>query len=396
MTLLCLAMIAAGFVLCWPGCWLAVRLGGRMGLLDGAGSEAHKEFKPAVPNVGGVAVFWSIALPMAAVMAAVWFVPVSFWTVDAQATRGELADLRLAVGMHLEGLRTTTAVGGTLLGALAVVHVMGLFDDRKALGPWSKLAVQVGVGMAIATSGGSRVLDFDVPDPLVAEQWWMAYLPIVSIVVTVLWIVAVTNAFNFLDNMDGLSAGVAAVIAGVFLAATLQNGQWFVAALSAVLLGALLGFLWFNLPPARLYLGDGGSLVVGLLLAVISVRTTYVAPERGSSDVGGWHGVLTPLVIFAVPLYDLVSVSLIRLRQGRSPLSGDRNHFSHRLVKLGLPRPSAVFVVVLATLATGLGGVMMARMPAWQAALVAAQAAAVLLTLAVLERAALGSSKFSA
>ncbi|MEM8784165.1 MAG: MraY family glycosyltransferase, partial [Planctomycetota bacterium] len=346
--------------------------------------------------VGGVAVFWAIALPMALTTATVWFLPSDFWLVGA-GEQGDWADLRVTIGMHMEGLRESTAIGGTVLGALAVIHVMGLFDDRRPLGPWSKLVIQVGVATAIATSGDSRVLDFDVPLPLPPADWWKAYLPIVSVFVTVLWIVAITNAFNFLDNMDGLSAGVAAVIAGVFLAATLQNGQWFVASLAAVLLGALAGFLWFNLPPARLYLGDGGSLVVGLLLAVISVRTTYVELGAGSSASSvatggmgtGWHGLLTPLVIFAVPLYDLVSVSIIRLRDGRSPMSGDRNHFSHRLVKLGLSRPAAVFVVVLATVATGAGGVMMARMPAWQAGLVAAQAAAVLATLAVLERAGL-------
>ncbi|MEM1446037.1 MAG: MraY family glycosyltransferase [Planctomycetota bacterium] len=387
---LCLAMVAAGFVLCWPGCWLATRMGGRMGLLDAAGGEAHKEFKPPVPNVGGVAVFWAIALPMAAVMAAVWFLPPQFWEVPDSGVGGLWSEVRVAIGVHLEGLRASTAIGGTVLGALAIMHVLGLFDDRRPLGPWSKLAVQVGVATAIATSGGSRVLDFDVPNPLPSDEWWKAYLPLFSVLVTVLWIVAITNAFNFLDNMDGLSAGIAAVIAGVFLAATVQNEQWFVASLCAVLLGALLGFLWFNLPPARLYLGDGGSLVVGLLLAVISVRMTYVNPRHeGFGGSGGWHAVLTPLVIFAVPLYDLISVSIIRLREGRSPMSGDRNHFSHRLVKLGLSRPAAVFVIVLATLATGLGGVMMSKMPAWQAALIAAQAAAVLATLAVLERAAL-------
>jgi UDP-GlcNAc:undecaprenyl-phosphate GlcNAc-1-phosphate transferase len=271
---------------------------------------------------------------------------------------------------------------------------MGLFDDRRPLGPWSKLVVQVGVGVALATSGGSRVFDFAVPTPLAPDQAWMAYLPLLSVVVTVLWIVAITNAFNFLDNMDGLTGGVAAVIAGIYLAITLQNGQWFVASLAGVLLGALLGFLWFNLPPAKLYLGDGGSLVVGLLLAVISVRSTYAVGSFGDADAGltlrsGWHAVLAPLVIFAVPLYDLVSVSLIRLRQGRSPLSGDRNHFSHRLVRLGLSRPAAVWVVVLATLATGLGGVLMSGVTAWQAALIALQAGAVLATLAALERAAL-------
>ncbi len=379
MTWIVLGMVAAGFMLAWPGCALVLWAGRRMGLLDAAGLEAHKEDKPAVPNVGGIAVFWAVALPMAAVMAAVWFVPNTWWL--------RFGELGQVLSYHLPGLKNTTAVGGTLLAALAVVHVMGLFDDRRALGPWLKLVVQVGVAVGLATSGGSRVLELDALEGTALGS-------VLPVVVTVLWIVAITNAFNFLDNMDGLSAGVASVVAGVYLAATLLNHQWFVAALSATLLGALLAFLCFNKPPARLYLGDGGSLVVGLLLAVISIRTTYVAlPGSDATPVdapsGGWHGVLTPLVIMAIPLYDMVSVSVIRLREGRSPLSGDRNHFSHRLVRLGLSRPSAVAVIVLATVATGIGGVMMARLPGWQAALVASQAAAILATIALLERAAI-------
>src|SRR5690606_21547949 len=142
----------------------------------------------------------------------------------------------------------------------------------------------------------------------------------------------IINAFNFLDNMDGLSAGIAMILAGLYLIITLHGGQWFVAGLCALLCGSLLAFLCFNLPPARLFMGDGGSLVVGLLMAIISVRTTYYHP------VGEYykHGVMMPLIMMAVPLYDLFSVTIVRLSRGTSPFRGDHNHFSHRLVRLGL------------------------------------------------------------
>jgi len=213
-----------------------------------------------------------------------------------------------------------------------------------------------------------------------------------AVALSISWIVVVTNAMNFLDNMDGLSAGVGAVAAALYLAATLMAGQWFVAGLSALLLGALLGFLVFNLPPARLYLGDGGSLVIGLLLAVIAIRTAYFRSDTfgdaGRVDVhlsGAWYGLLMPLMVLAVPLYDFMSVVVIRAAKGQSPMTGDHNHFSHRLLRRGLGKRGALAVILLATLGTGLGGVMLGRVPGWMAAVLGAQAAAIVTALAILE-----------
>ena len=155
----------------------------------------------------------------------------------------------------------------------------------------------------------------------------------------------------------------------------------------------------FNFPPARLFMGDGGSLPMGMLLAVIAIRTTYVDAggdaDGASMDVfrGEWHAVLTPLVVLAVPLYDLCSVVLIRLRQGRKPWVGDNQHFSHRLVLLGLSRRRAVGVIYLATAATGLGGLVMGRVEPWQAGVIAGASAAVLAMIGLLEH---GSARFRA
>jgi UDP-GlcNAc:undecaprenyl-phosphate GlcNAc-1-phosphate transferase len=150
----------------------------------------------------------------------------------------------------------------------------------------------------------------------------------------------------------------------------------------------------FNVPPAKVFMGDGGSLVLGLLLAVISIRTTYFDTEVGTAASGGakqgapgaWYGVLMPLMVLAIPLYDFTSVTLIRLAQGKSPFVGDQNHFSHRLVRKGLSRRAAVIVIWLCTLATGLAGVMLGSLEGWQAALAAGQTVAILALLALLER----------
>ncbi|MHC5003527.1 MAG: MraY family glycosyltransferase, partial [Planctomycetota bacterium] len=279
-----------------------------------------------------------------------------------------------AVEPHLDRLGRSAVTAWALLGGLTALHVVGLVDDRRGIGPWPKLLVQVAAATVLAVWFEVRLLTL-LP-------------PALSVLVTVLWIVAITNAMNFLDNMDGLAAGVAAISATLFLAATLVNHQWFIAATLALLVGSLVGFLVFNFPPAKIFMGDGGSLVVGFLLGVLTARTTYFDPAAESFPLGSaWYGVFMPVIVLAIPLYDFVTVTLVRLRQGRSPFVGDQQHFSHRLVRRGLSRRGAVMVIWAATAATGIGGIGLGRLAGWQAALVAVQTGAVLLMLAVLEHA---------
>src|SRR4029079_11274686 len=124
-----------------------------------------------------------------------------------------------------------------------------------------------------------------------------------------------------------------------FLVTTLSIQQWFVAATLSILLGSLLGLLIWNFPPASIFMGDSGSLVIGFVLGVLTIRTTFLA--RGADFRAGWYGVLAPLIVMALPLYDLVVVSMIRLSRGKSPFVGDTNHFSHRLVARGMSRRTA-------------------------------------------------------
>ncbi|MEM1108113.1 MAG: MraY family glycosyltransferase [Planctomycetota bacterium] len=367
-------------------CGLVRRLSLRLGLVDAAGTEAHKlallPGRTPVPNTGGVAVFAAVAWPTLAVLLGVWLVPSDVW--------GRLPGIgEDALVTHLPGLRETTQLGGGLLVALAAMHVMGLVDDRRALGAWPKLGVQFAAAIGLVVFADVRVLSFLGNPETTPGVLSVSAGTAISIVLSVLWLVVITNAMNFLDNMDGLAGGVGLVAGGLYLAATLIGGQWFVAGLAALLVGALLGFLFFNLPPARLYLGDSGSLVVGLMLGVISVRTTYVAPGVAPGEAAGggaaWYGALMPLLVLAVPLYDFTSVTVMRILAGKSPFQGDHNHFSHRLLRKGLSKRKALAVILLATLATGLGGVILGRLTGWQAAVVAAQAAAILLILALLE-----------
>jgi UDP-GlcNAc:undecaprenyl-phosphate GlcNAc-1-phosphate transferase len=186
--------------------------------------------------------------------------------------------------------------------------------------------------------------------------------------------------------MDGLSGGIAAIIAAVMATVMLTTPdpgsarpQLFVAALLLVVLGALLGFLWHNRPPAKIFMGDAGSYLVGFLIAVAMLMATYA----GSEDRP--HAVLAPLCAMAVPLYDMTTVLWIRIREGRSPFVGDRSHFSHRLVDLGLSRTQAVLTIYLVTATCGLAAILMTNVSVAQAAMVLGIVACMLLLIVILE-----------
>jgi len=185
--------------------------------------------------------------------------------------------------------------------------------------------------------------------------------------------------------MDGLSAGVAAVATTAFLITAASIGQWFVAATLALMLGSLLGFLCFNFPPAKIFMGDSGSLVIGFVLGVLTVRTTYLPKD---ADWGaGWYAVFAPVIVLAVPLYDLVVVSIIRLSRGKSPFVGDTNHFSHRLVARGMSRRTAVLCLYLITAATSVAAILLPHVRSTFAAmLIFVQTLLVLGVVALLEQ----------
>ena len=369
MVLLCLALVVVGFLISVVLTRVLIAVGHRAGAVDTPGVAGHVKTEiRRVPNIGGIAIFAGIVAPVLVGLAAVAFAGSSL--------------LPPALREHAAGIGTRAPMALVLVGCLAVLHAVGLVDDRRPLGAWPKLGVMVGVAAAAVLLTGSRLLS--MLDPFVGGAW-------LSVALTVVWIVLVTNAMNFIDNMDGLSGGVCAVASGLFLAATLVQGQWFVAAMLALLLGSVVGFLVFNVPPARIFMGDGGSLVIGFLLAFLTVRTTYYAAP-GSAEAATlrhapsvWYGVFMPLVVLAIPLYDFASVTTIRVIQGKSPFVGDMQHLSHRLVKRGLSKRAAVVVIWGLTLVVGIGGVSLASLEAWQAVLVGVQTVAALVVLALLE-----------
>lgn len=365
---LCLALIPVAFVIACPMTALMIALGRRLNAWDAAGVPGQVK-APArrVPNTGGVAIFAGVALPMLAGLLLI--------ALPDALPEG----LAPALEPHLPGMRERIPLALGLLASLALLHALGLVDDRRPLGPWIKLAVMALPAAAVATLTDTRLLM--LLDAHAGGPW-------LSVLVTVLWFLVVTNAMNFMDNMDGLAAGVAAVAASCFLAAALLGGQWFIAATLALLVGSALGFLVFNFPRpggAKVFMGDGGSLVLGFLLAFLTTRTTYLTGDAPAAAAGVPYALLMPLVILAVPLYDFASVVLLRLSQGRSPFVGDLQHFSHRLVARGLTRSAAVLVICGLTAATGLAGVSLASLQPWQAALVGLQTFLILAVIALFE-----------
>lgn len=344
------------------------RLGTRFGHLDHPGIESHKHHRRAIPNTGGMAIAVAVVAPIAAAA-----------SLPHLLSNADLENLLPPLAAHLPGLRDQWPLALGLLASAVVIHVLGVCDDHRGLAPATKLLVQALAAGVLVVMLDVRVLRFLGTDALGGAG------TVISVLATVLWFTVITNAINMLDNMDGLAAGVSLVIAAMYLAATLLAGQWFVAALCAVLMGSLAGFLVHNFPTARLFMGDGGSLLTGWLLAFISVRTTYVQMPTLAAD-GNWHGVLMPLIVMAVPLYDLSSVVWLRRRAGRSLFAADNAHFSHRLVARGLSRRGAVIVIWLATLATALGGTMLHTLESWQALIIAGQTVVILAILAALER----------
>lgn len=342
---------------------VACRVGHRLGAMDSPGGAGEAKVLRSVPNIGGIAIAWPL---IASLISA---------AVLVSAAPNVLIQIEPEIAEWIPRLQAHTSMALLLACSFLVIHMLGVIDDRVNLGVPVKLIVQFFVAFILVVGADIRLMSYlDALSPLGA-------LP--SVVLSIGWILVVMNAMNFLDNMDGLTAGTCVVAATALLITALNSNQWFVGGVLAILLGVTAGFLVFNLHPARIFLGDGGSLVIGLALAVLTIRTTYWEPEV--APVGGWYGLLMPVAVLAIPLYDFFSVTLIRLRQGKSPFEGDLQHFSHRLVARGLSVPAAMAVICGLSVVTATAGVLLPLLAPWAAFLAVVQVMVVLAVVAILE-----------
>ncbi|MEM7582507.1 MAG: MraY family glycosyltransferase [Acidobacteriota bacterium] len=252
----------------------------------------HKRHRHPVPLMGGVAIYGSILL----------------------------------TSLILPTSATATRQWG-ILAAVTLVALVGLLDDRRGLPVSIKLLAQLAAAGLLLAVG--LFADLSLPAGIDA-------------VLTVLWIVGITNAFNLLDNMDGLAAGVTAVAAFGFLSLSAAR-DGLAPELAATLVGASLGFLIYNAYPARIFMGDAGSLTLGLLLAVLGLE---IETGRGAGEP--WVAALVPVLVLGVPIFDTTLVTVSRLRRGYNPLTQPgQDHLSHRLKQRGISVPGVLLRVSL-------------------------------------------------
>jgi UDP-GlcNAc:undecaprenyl-phosphate/decaprenyl-phosphate GlcNAc-1-phosphate transferase len=233
---------------------------------------------------------------------------------------------------YLFALGITFEFGHSVLGILlsgTLMLLLGLIDDLGVLSPWEKLAGET-VAIVVLLKAGLYIKLGFLPAPV---AWTLS----------VLWLLTVTNAFNVIDVMDGLASGVGAVAALFLAAIAIHNDEPMVAVMAASLAGGLCGFLRYNSAPAQIYLGDSGSLFIGLTLSALAMNGHYTT--RNSVAM------LTPVIILGVPLLDLLFVSAVRLRKGMSPFRGSPDHIALRLKGAGLSVPRVVGTVY----ASGIG-----------------------------------------
>ena len=288
----------------------------RLGLVDDPGER--KIHSDPIPLAGGFGVLAGLLLPLCAGAMAL---ELGWIRTSAEAA--------LAYGLS----QRTLQLVAILAGALGMVG-LGVVDDRRELSAVVKFAGQALIAVLVAAAG--------VRITLFVQHAWFSYT------VTVLWILTITNAFNFMDNMNGAAGGIGALAAAAFALAAARHGQYLVALIGFLIAGSLCGFLPHNFPRAKVFLGDAGSHLAGYLLAVLGIL-----PHFYRQDDPQKLAVLSPLLILAVPLMDLTSVVLIRWQLGKPFYVGDNNHLSHQLVRRGLSRVTAVLLLWLATLLCG-------------------------------------------
>ncbi len=222
-----------------------------------------------------------------------------------------------------------------ILGGGILIHILGLVDDilKGKLSYRLKFLVQF-VIIFLVVLFGIRI----------------SFMPIewLDIAVTVIWIIGITNSFNLLDNMDGLAGGISFICAGLLFTVAVLQGQVFFAFILSALMGSCLGLLLYNFYPSKLFMGDSGSLFLGYMFGVLTATGSYVVEESVSHIP-----VIMPILILSIPLYDTFSVVFIRWRERRPLFIGDKKHFSHRLVELGMSHSRAVVFIYLVCFCVG-------------------------------------------
>ncbi|MFH1942610.1 MAG: MraY family glycosyltransferase [bacterium] len=327
MTLL-IYIVSFGITFCISMCLtpLSIRFARRLDIQDHPGKR--KIHTNATPLLGGLAIYISF---IAAVGGGLIF-------LQLFGKSGFVIEHFHLLYKQLPRLHSVLPKLVYILGGATLISIVGLIDDIKKGVEFSakiKLVFQI-LAAIIAVYGGVRT-------SFLPTDW-------LNILISIVWIVGICNAFNFLDNMDGLSCGIAGIIGVFFFAVSASQGQFFSALIFLVMSGSVFGFLRYNIAPARIFMGDTGSLFIGYLFGTLAITTSYVIPESSSLVP-----IVFPIVVLSVPLYDTFSVMIIRILQHKPIYRGDKQHLSHRLVDVGMSQSQAVVLIYLICICVGIG-----------------------------------------
>lgn len=287
--------------------WISIKIAWRFNMLDVPGAAPHKHHAIPTPLAGGIALFSALIL--------------------------------VAIGYQLFVQQDIRAI---LLSGV-IIFIMGVWDDIKGISPLTKLVGQ-GLAVILLIYLGVYIRIFESPEFFINGQGGI-YL-VLDWLLTALWIIGITNAFNFVDSMDGLAAALAGIAAAFFMLVTLDSNQPDVSRQSAILLGICIGLYFFNAPPARLFLGDSGAQLLGFVLAAMAIIYT---PEN-TFQTSSWF---VPILILGIPIFDATLVVISRLHHKRPIYKSALDHTYHRLVALGIESNRAVMAMHIAALSLG-------------------------------------------
>ncbi|MCM8829578.1 MAG: undecaprenyl/decaprenyl-phosphate alpha-N-acetylglucosaminyl 1-phosphate transferase [Candidatus Omnitrophica bacterium] len=310
-------------------------------------SERSVHIHP-VPLLGGLGIYFSIFIT---ILAGIYIVNSSFFPAS--------------LSQYIPGIRSTMGKLFAILSGGAIVVAFGVIDDIKILRAREKLFLQI-IAAIIIFSAGIRI---------------SLTGPLYSFLLTIFWLVLMMNTFNLMDNMDGLSGGVAFISGLILFIFALRMGQLFVATLLALFLGSITGFLKHNFPPAKIFMGECGSAFLGYFLGTVSILLTFYKYDEHQTFLP----LFAPLVVFSVLFFDTLSVIWIRRKRGLPIFQADRNHLSHRLVDLGMTNKQAVLFIYLLTICTGIGALLLGSLNIFGGLLILLQVVIILTIVGILE-----------
>lgn len=317
-----LVIVGAGLAAAIVFSPFAIWIARRVGLMDIPGVAAHKQHTRPTPLAGGIAV--ALCLVLLLTIFGMWQSPYV-----------------------------------AILAAIAIILVFGLWDDARRLSPLQKVLGQVLASLVMIASGNYIKFLSGLHLHISSEE----VITLLNWLITILWLVGITNAINLIDSMDGQALGFSAIAFGFFIGFCLVAEQASLARFCCILLGMCMGLFIFNISPAKLFLGDSGSQTLGFILASVAfLYTPHEFPQASS-----WF---VPILALGVPIFDTTLVVLSRMRDHRNILRADRSHIYHRLVALGLDPARSVLLILIVSLALNLLAFFSLYLVPWQANLV--------------------------